>query len=290
MAAKKKDRNAQLEMKIRELFPNFSSLLDDPDGVFGTEIRDLLFAAVREKWTAERFRAEFLATQYYGKTADKLREWDATDSATKRRNISIKASQLRGQYGDVFGSQDNLWAISRDILRNGYAGSEEAFFVNRQLKDAGRMDLLDSSADARDVRALARKYFYKVPLSELEPVLLGDMTVADFENKLKASAKVNYPHLREAIDMGLTLEDVAKPRRKVIADTLELDEQLIDFTNPRYMRLLDPSEKGDGPMSTAEVMRMIKTDPSYGYQYTTQANKAATSLGTTVARMFGAIR
>jgi hypothetical protein len=289
-AVKKNTRMAELEKKIREMFPTLQYLLDDPDGFFGPEIRELLFTAVRENWTETKFRSEFSSSKYYENTANKLREWDAKDPATKKREVGIKVQSLQGQYGNVFGSPENTWMIARDILRNGYSGASEAFFVNAQLKSLGRRDLLNESADARDVRNLARQYFYKVSMDELEPLLLGEVQIADFENKLKARSKVNFPHLRDAIDMGLTLEDVAKTRRKAVADTLEMDEFSIDFLNPKYMRLLDPSEKGDGPMSVAEVMRLVKTDPSYGYQYTKQANKAATSLGATVARMFGAIQ
>lgn len=289
-AAKKNNRMQQLEQKIREMYPNLQYLLDDPDGFFGQEIRNMLFTAVRENWTEDKFRAEFLSSKYYDATADKLREWDARDPATKRRQIDLKMQQLRGQYGDVFGTPENLWVIARDVLRNDMSGNTEAFFVYSQLKDAGRTNFFDETPDARAMKELSRRYFYSPSMDEITSVLIGETQVVDYENRLKSSAKVNFPHLRDAIDMGLTLEDVAKPRRRVIQETLELDDFEIDFMNPKYMRLLEPSEKGDGPMSIAEVMRVIKTDPSYGYQYTNQANKAATSLGAVVARMFGAIQ
>jgi hypothetical protein len=36
-------------------------------------------------------------------------------------------------------------------------------------------------------------------------------------------------------------------------------------------------------------MKEVKTDPSYGYQYTTKANKDALNLSTTFARIFGQV-
>jgi hypothetical protein len=152
---------------------------------------------------------------------------------------------------------------------------------------------LAGSDAVNELMTIAKNYGYTPGdiTSQLESVLTGKpyngvvLTKDGFTNMAKQQAIGMYSHLKDRIDAGSSLEDIFAGYRNRIATTLELDPKSIQITNPLYAKVLGTSETGQ--MSLADVDTMIKTDERYGYQYTKKANRDATSIGTSLARMFG---
>jgi hypothetical protein len=68
---------------------------------------------------------------------------------------------------------------------------------------------------------------------------------------------------------------------------LERDENEIDMMSGPYMRAFgDPK---NGQMSLSEWTRQVKSDPTFGWQYTKQANDQATDIALSLARAFGKV-
>jgi hypothetical protein len=56
------------------------------------------------------------------------------------------------------------------------------------------------------------------------------------------------------------------------------------------MRLLGKSNNGDGQKTLAEVVREVKTNEEYGWQFSNAANQQAGNLVGAMARMFGKVQ
>jgi hypothetical protein len=98
-----------------------------------------------------------------------------------------------------------------------------------------------------------------------------------------------YPHLSELIDQGLSLSDIAEPYRRVIAQELEMDENMVNMADPKYSRFLDPNESGTR-YAPGEIRRIVRTDPAFGWEYTEEAQNRAQSAAFSIVRGFGGRR
>ena len=107
--------------------------------------------------------------------------------------------------------------------------------------------------------------------------------------KAQKAAKGAFGHLADQIDAGLSLDDIFSNYRNYAADALEIDPNQIDFMkDPKWLRAFGTKESGQ--LSLTDWTKMIKTDPSYGWQYTKQANDQAASLAVSLARVFGKVQ
>ena len=95
--------------------------------------------------------------------------------------------------------------------------------------------------------------------------------------------------MADQIDAGLSLEDIFSGYRNYAADALEIDPNQIDFTkDSKWARAFGTKETGQ--MSLTDWVKTIKTDPTFGWQYTKQANDQAASLAVNLARVFGKVQ
>ena len=148
--------------------------------------------------------------------------------------------------------------------------------------------------DADAIRQSARTYGYKVSDAELQAALTGGMyngvavTKDSILQKAQKAAKGAYGHLADQIDAGLSLEDIFSNYRNYAADALEIDPNQIDFTkDSKWARAFGTKETGQ--MSLTDWISTVKSDPSFGWQFTKQANQQATDIGLTLARAFGKV-
>jgi hypothetical protein len=63
-------------------------------------------------------------------------------------------------------------------------------------------------------------------------------------------------------------------------------DQINMFDGP-YLQAFGSQESGQ--LSLTDWTKRVKSDPSFGWQYTKQANQQATDIGLTLARAFGKV-
>ena len=67
---------------------------------------------------------------------------------------------------------------------------------------------------------------------------------------------------------------------------LELDESQIDFTkDPKWQSAFGTKESGQ--MGLGDWVTKLKSDKSFGWQYTKEANRQAVDIAAMIARTFG---
>jgi hypothetical protein len=96
-------------------------------------------------------------------------------------------------------------------------------------------------------------------------------------------AKLMYPGSAHLFDQ-YTLEQIAEPYMSEAADLLGLAPSQMDITDPKWSAFLSGE---NGPLSKDEWSRVLKTDPKYGFDHTTKARQAYTSIGDELLSAFG---
>jgi hypothetical protein len=271
---------------------------------FGQDFVDILKEAVNTEFTDEEIQARIKGTQYFKSITDSQYKFDGANSAVQNGLIESARNAIVKDYSDVGLSQTDIDEIARKVARNGLTttGVKQAVYQYAFRKpEAATTPTSPAMAtraleggDADAIRQAARAYGYNVSDAEMQAALSGGMyngvavTKDSILQKAQKSAKGKYFHLADQIDAGLSLEDIFSGYRNYAADALEIDPNQIDFTkDSKWARAFGTKETGQ--MSLTDWVQTIKTDPSFGWQYTKQANQQATDIGLTLARAFGKV-
>lgn len=277
--------------RIKQLFPALSFLLEPDGGGFGADVRNLLLERVRRGWTDEMFQAKFMETPYYKTVTSQIEMFDKMRPTDQQAKVDQYAAEIRQAYGNVIGDEEQFLATAREAARRNLSGVLLRNFVYLRSYETDQGAQLASQGElSAELDELGRRYLLpSVPNDLRKQVLTGKMSLVDVENRLRMDSKVLYPHLAQYLDSGMSLSDVTRPYRRVVAQELELDEELVDMAEMKYARLLSPTDKGV-PMSVSEVRRVLRTDPEYGWDSTDAAVRRATDVASSLARMFGRLR
>ena len=116
----------------------------------------------------------------------------------------------------------------------------------------------------------------------------GDMTEADVLQDLRRTYMAGaYPAWSDRIDAGYDIADIAAPYKERMARLLEMDDSAINFDDPLLQKGLQ-GVGADGKPSVVplyEFERQVREDPRW--QYTDNAYKTYTDVGTQLLQMFG---
>ena len=122
------------------------------------------------------------------------------------------------------------------------------------------------------------------------PALGGNAEQA-FTEYAKTQAKALYPWMSSAIDNGVSVKSYLQPYQTQIANTLDLSPDAINWQDPKWQGLInipDPSKPGlTTQANMTQVMKTIKTDPQYGWNYTNAAKTQAADFASQIKTMFG---
>ena len=272
---------------------------------FGQDFVDILKEAVNTEFTDEEIQARIKGTQYFKSITDSQYKFDGANSAVQNGLIQTAREAIVKDYADVGLTQTDIDEIAKKVARNGLTttGVKQAVYQYAFRKPAaattptapGMARNAIEGGDADAIRVAARAYGYNVSDAEMQAALTGGMyngvavTKDSILEKAQKSAKGKYFHLSDQIDAGLSLEDIFSGYRDYAANALEIDPNQIDFTkDSKWARAFGTKETGQ--MSLTDWVKTIKTDPTFGWQYTKQANGQAASLAVNLARVFGKVQ
>lgn len=302
-------RRDALIASIKVNYPQYAFLFDETDNGFGDDLRELLLkAAMDPEYTADRFNREKLGTRYYKETSDSVLAWNKKSPAQQKSEVDTKFADIQSTYGDLFdfeGGDKVALAIAQSVASMGMTGNRLKNFVYAEvmrLKPAGvkgptgtvRPTLqVDAAAALKNV---VREYGYTPSDDEIQSVLTGTpdrkgmvLNQSALIERAKNAAKGMYPHLKDQLDAGLSLDDIFKNYKQYAAVTLELDPNQIDFTkDPKWSDAFGTADTG--PLSLSAWQAKLKTDPKYGWKFTNQANKEVSNVVSTLERAFGLVK
>ena len=295
---------------LQQFFPSYASTftMADATNVFGVDLINLMVKVSDPKSgydlsTAqgqERIKAELRGTTYWQTTVEAARKFDQSTTGDQNLLVQQTKNRIASTYGDVNMDEATLVDVARVVARNGLTGmSEQQAIYNAVFRQKDKQSGIRSalqSEQANAVRQLGKAYGYQVSDSQIQSILTGTPDVAtgqtltedSLRQRLRAYVKGAMPHLSDQIDAGLTLEDVGASYKRLAGQLLEKDESQIDMFSGPYLRAFgDPK---NGQLSLSDWVTTVKSDPTFGWQYTKQANDQATNIGLSLARAFGKVQ
>jgi hypothetical protein len=287
-------------------YPQYSYLFDAE--VFGDSadaIKSIAVRAITEKWyryptTMKSVISRLIAATPYGiRSTDSQEKFDALGLAEQNAKVDQKVNELKGLYGSL-GLDDTTWrTLAKTAARNALDEATTRANLFKTIYEttpegAMRYDkairILEQGRLGQEVRKTYRDYGLNPNdpnvASDIQAYTTGSKTLEDIKSQVVGLAKDMFPALATSIDRGSTVKQVADQYAAYAADILELPIQSVDMTTTKFRKAFE----GDKLMSIGEWQKMLRTDPNYGWQYTTTANKQALDIGTAIARAFGAVK
>jgi hypothetical protein len=247
----------------------------------------------------ERIQQEIRGTNYWQTTISATKNFDQLVDADKQNLITQTKSRIANTYGDLGLSDQLLNEVATTVARTGLTGlGEKQAVYNATFKTTSNQPQTGralSGADADRIRKIGRAYSFKVSDDQVQSILTGTpeagsgqvLTEEGLRQRLQKYAKGAYPQLAEQIDAGLSLEDIGGNYRRYAADLLERSEDEIDMFSGPYLKAF--GSKDGGQLSLTDWVTTIKSDPTFGWQFTKQANQQSTDIALTLARAFGKV-
>lgn len=269
-------------------------LTDTANGVYGT-------GANKNK---EAITRAIEGTTYWRTTVSSIRNWDALAKPDQDRRVVDQKRLLVQTFGELQLDDATLTDLATTIQRTGLSelGAKQlvygaAFARPRSELGPQPAKLALESAAADEIRKIARAYGY-MPSdidNQIQAILTGKpyaatgtvLTTDSFRQKAQKAAQGSFRHLKDQFDAGLTLDDVFGNYQAIASRVLEIDPSEIDYMKDWSKWGAAFGNDKDGLPSLSAWVQKLKTDPAYGYQFTTQANAEVSNVVSTLEKAFG---
>ena len=302
--AKPADDMAWMEI-FRKDYPSYSDWTTSAvTEHFGQDFIDILNTVAQGtiEYSDEELKALLRNTKYFTDITDKQYSFDTERKGVQDDLIATARRAITTDYADVGLSETDLADLSKTVARSGLTGTglKQAVYQYAFRRAAAAPMATDTKmvtnvlqgADADAIRQSARAYGYPVSDAEVKAALTGGMyngvavSSESILQKAQKLAKGDYFHLSDQIDAGLSLEDIFGNYKRYAANVLELDESQIDFNKDTKWRAAFGT-KESGQMGLGDWVKKLKSDKSFGWQYTNEANRQAVDIAAMIARTFG---
>lgn len=269
--------------RFKKEYPAYAWMLTELDQTKYSDLFQLMNDAVKpgSEYTDELFQRKFIGTSWYTELA-------AGETGRALTTAVGSYSWGEGQLAKFLTTATRYGYKDATLKSKAY----EALFA----KDAATGKYINPAAIGEVKASSQFLAIKKIGTAFLSPVsddsvintLIGGKSSDDVLRVARESAKVKFPHLSNAIDAGVTLEDLGYQYQQNAAKLLEVAPNAIDMGSTIYAKAFGSSK--DPMMSTGEWEAYLKGNPDAGWQYTKQANQQATDIGLTLARAFGKVQ
>lgn len=278
------------------LGPIFDAYMADPE--LAKFVERMMQPGV--EYDDKRFMAELMQTQWWTSRNQTQRDWflfSAKDSTEAEHQISKKMQELKALALDrgLTVEDGKLRDAALIVLRDGMETQSALNWLGEQTvaSTAGSTQLLAGYYGQQ-----ARQYAadYGIPISDITlqkwvgDIATGNQSLNSFKAWAKETAKNMYPALASGFDRGLSFNQMTSSYAQWASNLLEIPSESIDFTDPKWAAAFTMrNDKGEQTqMSYGEWNDYLRTNPAFGYEYTSQANDKAYQVVNELARMFGA--
>jgi hypothetical protein len=205
---------------------------------------------------------------------------------------SLAASALKGGWDELTTSQEINRTIATNA-RNSQIGATPSGMMPG-VPTATTPTELQYGNEAAAVRATAMNYGITLTSSMVEGYVQamndGTLSKEQVAIQFRNQAKNLYPALAAQLDTG-SLNDAVSSYRAMAAQTLGIDDSMVDFTKDKFKRLLtftDPDTKQARLMNSTEWSTYLRGLPEW--QTTKEAKTGYDNVIKNVESMFGKVR
>lgn len=277
------------DQRLRDRFPAWSWALDHH------ELGPILAQADAESWDEGRLQNAIMTTEWWKQNGDTARNYTTLyylDNATFGQRINVLYNQIQElseQYG-LNWSHEDIMEEAKAALYYGRTEDE----IRRSMFYGGKGSFTGPSPAFLPIQQLFADY--GLPLSDqlrddyARGLAGGRLTMETIKARVQSWAIDMFPHLKQQIEGGQTVRELAEPYRQSIARILELSPDSIDMVNdPRWRQALEYiDEKGQHRMMTqTEIMRFARQQEEW--KHTQNYRDQSSGLGETLLRTFGQV-
>jgi hypothetical protein len=267
-----------------------------------------------------RLEGELKNTKWYKTTTDAqraaqtLQASNPTEYHRQFANALLSATNLANQLG-VHLPGLGLHDFAANTLNNGWTAEEQRQYLlaegqkannyattpataasGTQPGQAAQQPTGDIGSTMTKLQSDARDYL--VPISDVtqqqwaQKIMTGQVNENDYLNYLKTMAKSLHPEAAQAIDSGVTPQTYYDPYKQVASQVLQVPPDSVNFDDPKWQKALfqvDPKTGARTSMSLADWGKTLRSDPTYGYSKTPQAQATAADFAENILNTFGAV-
>ena len=268
--------------RFKKEYPAYAWMLTELDQTKYADLFQLMNDAVKpgSEYTDELFQRKFIGTSWYTELA--------AGQTGRALTTAIGAySWGEGQLAKFLTTATRMGYTDATLKSKAY----EALFskgADGKYVNPNAIGEVKASSQFLAIKKIGTSFLTPISDESVIDTLVGGRSSDDLMRTSRELAKAKFPHLANAIDAGVTLEDITYGYKRDAAQLLEVDANTIDMSAGGYSAALGSMK--DPMMSTAEWASYIKGTPSFGWQFTKQANQQATDIGLTLARAFGKVK
>lgn len=261
------------------------------------ELKKLLQNALKQKWTADRFKAEFMKTTWYRTHEADVRQWQelkTRDPATAEAQLNDKLFAIKQQASQMGITLDDARAkqLAEQALMFGY---DEAFLTNAIAAEWEYLEGQTAGSAAAietQIESLAWNYGVSVSNSQMQDwiagVMSGKYNQATLEDYVKDMSKSKYQGMSGLLDAGMNVRQIASPYMQSYANILEVNPDAIDLDDPTIARALQGAPNSQGQIETQSLWsfeKSLKKDPRW--MKTKNAHEQMSSLALRIGQDMG---
>ena len=293
---------AEIRQVLSEEFPQYIAYLEIP------ELRDIIVQAASEGRDAAWLKYNLEQTKWWQNTNDTRRSLlldKASDPASYFTATTDFAKDLRSVYIETGLKPPAGDPFSKDFSENDalYRHAESFRLAGMPIEEIKRSLVLASSYNPNNpsgvgsisdsiqsVQVAASDFLIKLSDEEAfkwgQQLLAGEITASDVRDYFRdlAIQRFSYdPNLVKRIKDGFTPDQLFSANREEAARTLEIDKDQIDWSDPKFAKILDSVDQNGvrRAMTVPETRAYLRTLPDIENtrQYQKDAAKVALQLG-----------
>ena len=285
------------EKAARELYGGYYAIVENEP-----ELKDLLLKAAQQGYTAAQFEYELRQTAWYRNNSASAREWQMAsqvDPATAEQNIQTRSAEISNLALSQFQIQLDDGTIRRlatDSLKFNWSSQLVTNAIGLEAtKTSGGVSQLASGYLGQNVKEIANQYGLKLTDQNLgqwtASIATGQQTRDTFKQYAIQQAKQLFPSIATQLDAGQTFQQIVDPYRNTAANLLEMNANMIDFTDPKWAKAITFVDQSGNqrPMSFSEWNDYLRQNRSFGYEYTSDAQSKAYQVANDLANLFGKV-
>lgn len=250
------------------------------------EVAGLVAKAQAEQWTPDYFQNMLIGTQWYKTLSPAMREYQ-TLATTDPAGLAQKVSQteanlvaLQQQYGYNNKFDAHLWATH--AVQYGLTDTQVDQMVRSVAWVANPQQLFGQAQEVNSkLKQMAQAYGQSYSEDQYQTwtqkvIQKGDdgfggiVDINYMNNWYRRVAQTTFPALRDQIDAGMTVQDIAAPYIKSMSQTLEIPETEINVLDPTIRKALTTTkvagtgnEKTQTQVPMWEFEQSLKSDPRW---------------------------
>lgn len=226
-------------------------------------------------WTPAKFVAKLQATRWFKKNGEAARQTYAlktSDPATYNQRLASARQQIAqvawGMGAPVPGAA--MAKLSEHALALGWTDDQIKAAVAPYIRaDANGLYRSGAAAAQMQIRDVASDYGYSLSTAQsgswIKAMAQGQMTIEQVKQNIMADAISRFPALKDRINTGETLEQIAAPYKDSYSKILETNPETINLRDPLIQKALSTKDAKGRPTTQTiwQFEEGLKKDPRW---------------------------